>query len=579
MNKFFKYLKKDLHKLILSLFFALVYVSCSLAIPFLVGKCVDCFDLFIKTNQHIYMEQSSTYIHVMALLLVLDIIFEYFFEFILGFISYKVSYRIRHDIYKKYNSVSIKQIDSMKMGDLLQRNIGDVENVLNGLQSTMNRLILGIINIIATIIFMFVINYIMALTVVVLTPISIFVSKFVSKRCAKYFKEQSKCAANVSSNSLEIFDNLKLVQSFNYQDRAYEKFLTCNKDFYKAGQHAMFSSSWVNPSTRLVNNIIYCIVSIVGIILLIFEPNVGVTITIGGIASFLSYTMKYSKPFNEVSSVMAEIGTAVSSFKRISSFVILQDDIDKGKIDSIDEIKSIEFDNVCFSYFPDKELIKNFNAKITKGMKVAIVGPTGCGKTTMINLLMRFYDPINGSIKINGIDSREYTKKALRDKFKMVLQDSWIFDGTIYENVSYSTDNCTREEVISACKKAKSDGFINMLNKGYDTFVGSNSSLSDGEKQLICISRCMLSISDVVILDEATSSIDSRTEIKISKAMDELIKGKTSFVIAHRLSTIVNSDLILVMKDGDIIEQGKHEDLLKQNDSFYKKLYISQFEN
>lgn len=578
LKKFLKYFKGNVWLLVVSLLSALIYVGCMIAIPYLVGKSIDMFTLYSETSDEVYMNYVFYIILIMTFLIVFGFVFDFIFENSLGRLSYKIAYKVRKEVYDKYNSVSIKTLDNMKMGDLLQRNILDVELLLNGLISSISKFFVGVITICATIVFMFIINYLMALVVVVLTPLSFFVSRFVSKKCNKYFKQQSKDSSVVNSDSLEVFSNLKLVQSFNYQDKAYETFEKHNATLYESGQKAMFSSSWVNPSTRLVNNIIYCIVGIVGIILFIYQPNIGFVVTIGAIASFLSYTMQYTKPFNEISSVVSEIGLAKSSFKRITSFLYEKDDIDEGTIEDIKEIETIEFKNVCFSYVPNKKLIENFSVKVKKGMKVAIVGPTGCGKTTMINLLMRFYDPTSGEILINGIDSRKLTKETLREHFKMVLQDSWIFNGTIFENVRYSVIDAIKEDVVDACKKANCDGFINTLPKGYDTMVGKSFLLSEGEKQLICISRCMLSLSDVVILDEATSSVDSRTEMKISKAFDELIKGKTAFVIAHRLSTIINSDLILVMKDGNIIEQGTHKELLK-NGSFYPVLYMSQFEH
>ena len=423
----------------------------------------------------------------------------------------------------------------------------------------------------------------LALIVLILTPISFLVSYYVAKSCYNSFKEQSSLQGNMGAKILEDLNNIELIKSSNYENESIEKYEKMNAKLFVVGKKAQFASSLTNPSTRIINNIIYAIICIVGAILCVlayYKDNnqiLGATCTIGIITSFLQYANKFAKPFNEMSSCFGEIEQGIASFKRINEILEEKDDIDIGTTKLVNKVNNLSFENVSFSYDPSVPLIQNFSFNIKKGDHIALVGPTGCGKTTMINLIMRYYDPNSGSIKINGVDTQIIKKSSLRDKIGLVLQDSWIFKGTVFDNIKYSKPNATKEEVIEASKNANAYSFITKLPKGFDTIISDDSGLSNGQKQLITIARVMLKNPEIMILDEATSNIDTRSERKIIKAFNELTKNKTSFIIAHRLSTIVSSDAIIVMKDGHIIEVGKHEELLLKK-GFYYELFNAQFD-
>ena len=453
-----------------------------------------------------------------------------------------------------------------------------MENLAAGIFAVFKTLMQGIFTIIVTIIMMVMVNWILALGVIVLSPLSMIMARIVSGFSSKHYRKQSELQASISAVSLETLNNIDIVQSLNYEDESIIKFRQSNEILKKEGRIAQFSASWVNPSTRLVNNIIYVLIGISGVIMLAYDEKLAIVfavMTIGRLSSFLSYTNQYSKPFNEISNVASEYENAKASFRRINDFLNLENDIDDGK-ENISDIESIEFKNMSFSYDEDKSLIEGFNLTIKKGQKVAIVGPTGAGKTTLINLLMRFYDPVSGDIVINGQSSLDIRKQSLRQNIGMVLQDTWIFTGTILDNIRYFKKDASEEEVKEAAKKAHADIFINTLPDGYLTKVSNKSGLSEGQRQMIAISRVMLLNPELVILDEATSNIDTRSEMLITEAFDRMMKEKTSIVIAHRLSTIEKADVIIVMKDGAIIETGNHNALMKKQ-SFYYSLYSSQY--
>lgn len=574
-TRFLKYIKNE--KLLIALIFVFVffYVLANLSTPFLVGKALD-EALAMNANNFIFI------IVLISIICFAGVLAGYLFEYFVAKLVQNIIKQLRDEVYFKITNVSLNEIYFRKKGDIVQYVIGDIENVSNGLFSIFKSLIEGILSITMTIVMMFIVNYLLAILVIVLTPISVFVSRFIAKFSHDHFKKQTMLQADLSAISFENISNIDLVQSYDIVDEANKKFDEQNKILKNHSRIALFSASWVNPSTRLVNNIIYGLIGVFGIILIVLTPdstsfvnNIHASLSIGGLASFLSYANQYGKPFNEVSSVMAEFETALSSFKRINEFLNIANEENKGNL-SLTKIDNISFKNVKFSYDKNKELIKNFSLDIKKGDKIAIVGPTGAGKTTIINILLHFYDINNGDITFDDISIKNIEKISLRNNFAMVLQETWIFSGTIKENIAYVKDDASEAEIIRAAKLAHADTFIDRLPKGYDTFVSSKDGLSEGEKQMIAIARLFLLNPDVVILDEATSSIDTRSEKLIGDAFDNIMENNTSIVIAHRLSTIQKSDVILVLKDGDVIEQGNHTYLMNKK-GFYYSMYSSQF--
>ena len=567
------YLVKEKTSLILGSLLCLLYVIAQIAQPFLLGRALDA----VKDNNETFF---YTCLIICLALTITGGVFYYFFELIIGKISQRTIRRMREDIYFKMNKLSIKLFDSKSHGNLLQLEIRDIENVQTGIFAVFKTLLQGVLTIILTIIMMVVANWILALGVILLSPLSVAVSYFVSSFNHKHFKKQASLQADVNTFSLEAIENLELIQSLNYEEKSLEKLKEIDKKLRKEGKTAQFSASWVNPSTRLVNNIIYVIIGVVGIIMMAYDSKLALVfavMSIGRLSSFLSYTTQYTRPFNDVSNVVSEYETARSSFNRLNELLNMDDDIDDGNKE-ISDIDNITLKEMSFSYSKDKPLIENFTLDIKKGDKVAIVGPTGAGKTTLINLIMRFYEPDSGLILVNGIDSKEIKKSSLRKSVGMVLQDTWIFHGTILDNVKYTNEDASFEDVVKACKKAHADSFINALPNGYDTLINGKEGLSEGQKQMISIARVMLRNPNLVILDEATSNIDTRSEMLITNAFDEMMKEKTSIVIAHRLSTIKSADTIIVMRDGHIVETGNHKELMKKQ-GFYYDLYSSQFKN
>lgn len=565
------YLKTIKSSLLLGTIFALLFVASQISQPFLLGRALDAS----KNNNH---DLFLIYTFVALGLAILGTLSAYFFEVIISNASQRVVKRLRDDIYQKINSISIKDFDKKYRGDLVLLEIRDMENFTAGLYAVFKTLIQGIFTIIITIIMMVMVNWILAVGVIILSPLSALMAYFVASFSSKHYKKQSRLQAHVSSISLENINNMEVVQALNYEEQSLKEFNEKNEELRKEGVVAQFSASWVNPSTRLINNIIYVIIGVVGIIMLAYDADLATlfaVMTIGRLSSFLSYTNQYSKPFNEISNVVHEYEAAKASFNRINDFLNLDNDIDNGQI-TINDILTIEFKNMSFTYDLNRKLIEDFNLKIKKGQKVAIVGPTGAGKTTIINLLMRFYDPINGDILINNESYLNISKQSLRRNIGMVLQDTWVFSGTILDNIRYLKQNASEEEAIEAAKKAHADLFIETLPNGYQTHVDNKNGLSEGQRQMIAIARVMLLNPNMVILDEATSNIDTRSEKLITESFDLMMKEKTSIVIAHRLSTIEQADIIIVMKDGMIVETGNHKELMSKR-GFYFSLYSSQF--
>ena len=559
----------------------LLFILSQLSTPFLVGSALDAVGGLNEAGQFIVnvdVFKVTLYLILCTVLSFSGAIFAFLFEYQVGLLTQNIIYRLRNDIYKKIHAISVGTLYEKSSGNVLQLEIQDVENVANGLFSVFKQFIQGVLTLLVTLVMMFVVNYLLAILAILLSPISILISRFVAKGTHKYFKSQASLQANLSSLSKEAISNSDLLQSLNGKEDALKRYQEKNEELQQQARVAQFYASLPNPTTRLANNTIYAIIGIVGIIMIGFTPTYPfLMMSIGKLSSFLSYTSQFTKPFNDITSVLSEFETAKYSFQRIHEFFLEEEDIDEGKEKIDGEMKEIRFEHLDFSYTKEQKLIEDFSITIHRGDKVAIVGPTGAGKSTLINLLMRFYDPVKGRITFNGIDTRDISKHDLRENFGMVLQETWIFSGTILENVRYAKPSASDEEVKEACKRAHADTFIQTLPDGYDTLVSSKEGLSEGERQMLTIARVMLLDPDIVILDEATSNVDTRTEKLITDAFDTIMKGKTSIVIAHRLSTIKQADIILVLKDGHIIETGNHLSLMKEK-GFYYSMYSSQFE-
>lgn len=570
VSKILKKIKPYYGYLLLALLSAVISVSLTLYIPVLTGRAVDNIIDAGKVN----FENILQILIYIAVGIVGVTVFQWIMNYFTNIISYKTVRDLRREIFDKFNSVPLSYIDSQPHGDLISRVINDVDAVGDGLTQMFLQLFSGVVTIVGTLIFMLMIDWRIALTVVVLTPLSLFVAAFIGKLSHKRFSEQQLLQGEISSYVEEHVGNQRIVKAFSYENRAIEDFENLNTKLYDVGFKAQFAGALANPSTRFVNAMVYAAVGIFGAL-----TAISGSLSIGQLSCFLTYANQYTKPFNEVTGVLTQLQTAIAAAGRVFEVLEAKNEV-PDSFDSlyIGESKgNVKIENVSFSYSNEKPLIKNFSLDVKSGSKVAIVGPTGCGKTTFINLLMRFYEIDSGKISIDGVDIKSFSRDNLRRQFGMVLQDSWLFCGTIMENLRYGNENATDEEIVSAAKAAYAHSFIRRMPDGYNTVISEGGgNLSQGQKQLLCIARAMLTNPAILILDEATSSIDTLTEIRVQKAFAKMMKGKTSFVVAHRLSTIKESDVILVMKDGNIIEQGNHEELLKKG-GFYCTLYNSQF--
>ena len=577
INRLFSYIKKYPLFLIASLLCALIFVTSMCLTPLLFGKAIDEITFALNNSASLLETKFIFYLSFAGILIISVLIFEFFFEFLNSLFVEKITKEIKDDVFIKLNKVPLSYIDSNYHGDLVSRVINDSDNINVALISGFRQFYQGIIQIIVT----FILNWILGLVVVVLTPFGFLITYSLAHKTNKYFKGQAKIVGEMGAIALEDINNIDLIKSFNYEEDCFSSYQKENEALYKVGQKAQFSGSLTNPITRLVNNSTYAIVGMIAALLCAFSFNdnniiLGASCTIGTILTFIQFSNQFAKPFNEISSCVPEIQTGFSSLKRINDVLNENNDINNGTKKILNTIKSIEFNHIDFGYTKEKKVIKDFALEVKEGQKIAIVGPTGCGKTTIINLLLRFYDPSSGEISFDSCDTKDIVKESLRKSFGMVLQDTWIFSGTVKENITYGKKDASEEEIIEASKKANCYDFIMRLPNGFDTYIDDYSGLSVGQKQLISIARVMLVNPKIMILDEATSNIDTRTEMKISAAFNLLMKGKTSFVIAHRLSTIIHSDLIVVMKDGEIIEKGKHDELLA-NKGFYYELYNAQY--
>ena len=571
LKKVFKYIKRYIPLLITALALSIVTVALTLYFPILTGRAID---LIIGKGQ-----VDFDGIMQIVIKAVIAVAFAAIAQWLTNVCNNKMTYNVIRDIgtdaFENIEKIPLSYIDSHSHGDIVSRIISDVDTFADGLLLGLTQLFTGVATIVGTLIFMLTINVKIAIVVVVLTPLSLVAASFIAKRTYSMFQLQSRTRGEQTALIDEMIGNQKVLVAFNHEKKAIEQFDEINDRLSQYSLRATFFSSLTNPTTRFVNSIVYASVGVFGAISAILGG-----ITVGQLTCFLSYANQYTKPFNEISGVITELQNAIACASRIFELIEVEREIpdaeDAYELDDADG--KVDIEDVYFSYEPDQKLIEDFNLHVEQGQRVAIVGPTGCGKTTLINLLMRFYDVNSGKIKVSGHDIKEMTRHSLRKNYGMVLQETWLKNGTIRDNICMGRPEATDEEIIEAAKATHAHSFIKRLSKGYDTVITEDGgNLSQGQKQLLCITRVMLCLPPMLILDEATSSIDTRTEIKIQKAFLKMMQGRTSFIVAHRLSTIRDADVILVMKDGKIIEQGRHEELLKEN-GFYANLYNSQFE-
>jgi ATP-binding cassette subfamily B protein len=571
LKKVFGYMKKYIPVLILSLLLAAISVGLTLYFPILTGRAID----LILEKGAVDFDGMFVILRKAAVVAILTGAAQWLMNTCNNRMTYGIVRDIRRDAFDKIEKLPLSYIDSHSHGDIVSRIIADVDTFADGLLMGFTQLFSGVATIIGTLIFMLTINVKITLVVVIITPVSLFVASFIAKKTYSMFRLQSKTRGEQTALIEEMIGNQKVVQAFNHEDEALEKFDEINSRLKKCSLRAIFFSSLTNPCTRFVNSLVYAGVGVTGALSAIS----GVGITVGQLSCFLTYANQYTKPFNEISGVITELQNALACAARIFELIEEPEEV----MDSKDAVVleeadgRVDIENVYFSYVPEQKLIENFNLHVTSGQRVAIVGPTGCGKTTLINLLMRFYDVDAGTISVSGTDIQKMTRASLRKNYGMVLQETWLRRGTIRDNIIMGKPDATEEEILAAAKASHAHSFIRRLPDGYDTMITEDGgNLSQGQKQLLCITRVMLCLPPMLILDEATSSIDTRTESRIQKAFLTMMKGRTSFIVAHRLSTIRESDIILVMKDGHVIEQGNHESLLSQG-GFYAELYNSQF--
>lgn len=570
LKRVFSYTKPYKKFLIIGFLGAMLNITFTLLGPILIGKAVD-----LIVDKGLVDFQGLLRLIIM---LAGTVLFASLFQWIMAFSTNKITYNtikdLREEAFSKLHQVPFNYIDSNPHGDMINRVVTDIEQISEGLLQGITQIFTGVVTIIGTLIFMLLTNITITIVVIVLTPLSLFVASFIAKRTRDMFRIQSKTQGELTGYINEIIGNQKLVTTFHYENKAQERFEEINNRLYKSGVDSQFISSITNPSTRFVNGVVYAAVGIIGAI-----NAIQGRLSVGQLSAFLTYANQYTKPFNEVTGVIAHLQTAFASAQRV--FEVIDQEIEIPDDEIAIELQScqgnVRLENVSFSYNPDVSLLKDINIEVKPGSKIAIVGPTGCGKSTIINLLMRFYDVDRGSITVDTKNIKQITRSSLRKSYGMVLQETWLFAGSIRDNIAYGKSDATMDEIMEAAKSAHAHSFIKRLPNGYDTIINeSGSNLSQGQKQLLCIARVMLSLPPMLILDEATSNIDTRTEIQIQKAFTKMMKGRTSFVVAHRLSTIKEADVILVMKDGNIIEQGSHQQLLERN-GFYTKLYNSQW--
>ena len=572
IKKALKFIGKYKYLLFLAVLFAAVSASLMLYVPILVGSAID----FIVAKDNVDFESIFAILLKFGVIVGSAALLQWLMNTVNNRITYHVVRDIRNEAFKKIEKLPLKYIDSHSYGDIVSRVITDVDTFADGLLMGFTNLFTGVVTILGTLVFMLTIDVKITLVVVLLTPVSMLVAKFITSRTYSMFTKQSETRGEQTAFIDEMIGNQKVVSAFAHEDENLEKFDDINNRLEKYSLKATFYSSLTNPGTRFVNGLVYAGVALTGAFSAI---GAAPAITVGGLVSFLSYANQYAKPFNEISGIITELNNALACADRV--FELIEQPSETPDDENAAVLSNVKGDitlkEVKFSYSPDQKLIENLNLNAKSGMRVAIVGPTGCGKTTLINLLMRFYDVTGGSVSVDGNDIRNVTRKSLRKNFGMVLQETWLDEGTVRDNIAFGNPDATLDEVVAAAKAANAHSFIKRLPNGYDTVIGEDGgNLSQGQKQLLCIARVMLCLPPMLILDEATSSIDTRTEQRIQKAFAKMMNGRTSFIVAHRLSTIREADVILVMKNGNIIEQGNHDELLKKG-GFYAELYNSQF--
>ena len=581
MKKVLGYIGKYRFLLPVSILLAIISVSLTLYIPTLVGEAIDLI-AYVNEPEVGSIDRITGVLIEAGLLIVVTALAQWLMSTINNKISFGVVRDIRNDAFKKIELLPLSYVDKKAHGDIVSRVINDADQFAEGLLLGFTQLFTGALTIVGTLAFMIYMNWVIAAVVFVLTPLSLFIARFIASRTYSMFKKRSECEGAVTAYINEIVGNEKVVKAFSQEEKALERFGKINGKLEKASLKAIFFSSLTNPTTRFVNSVVYAAVALFGALMAIPSLNHGnvvALVTIGELACLLSYANQYTKPFNEISGVLAEFQNSLACASRVFELTEESSEIpDKANAVTLKDVNgNVQLENVSFSYTPEKSLIEDLSLDVKPGMRVAIVGPTGSGKTTLINLLMRFYDVNGGKISVEGHDIRDITRASLRESYGMVLQDTWLRAGTVKENIAMAKPDATDEEIIAAAKAAHAHSFIKRLKNGYDTLLGEGGDgLSQGQKQLLCITRIMLSDPPMLILDEATSSIDTRTEIRIQKAFLEMMKDRTSFIVAHRLSTVMGADVILVMRDGKIVESGKHEELLLKG-GFYAELYNSQF--
>lgn len=575
VKRIFKQLKGYRFYIVLSVLMAVITVAGNLVAPIFFGDAINCMIEGGGTD----WEGIFFYFALVGVSIVVTCLSQWLLNIINNKITYSVTEDIRREMFAHIQRLSLRYLDAHPYGDIVSRNIADVDTFADGLLMGFTQFFTGILTIVSTLVMMFVLNWIIALAVFVLTPLSLFIAKFISTKTYKLFRTNSQIRGEQTAFIDEMVGNLKVVQAFSHEDENVEKFDNINGRLAKSSLDSTFFSSLPNPTTRFVNALVYAAVALAGALTIIYPTVLPIAFDVGRLSTLLSYSNQYTKPFNEITGVITELQNAIACAGRIYELLDEPEQIpDKPDAKELTGVKGdVTFKDVSFSYSEEKKLIENLNITAKAGQRIAIVGPTGCGKTTLINLLMRFYDVDGGSISVDGEDIRGVTRSSLRHNYGMVLQDTWLKNGTIKQNIAMGKPDATDEEIIEAAKNAHSHKFIMQLENGYDTVISEDGgNLSQGQKQLLCITRIMLSLPPMLILDEATSSIDTRTEMQIQGAFAKMMEGRTSFIVAHRLSTVKNADLILVMRDGKIIEQGTHEELIALG-GFYNKLYNSQF--